>query len=246
MFSNIFFLIFRQKMLSNNAKLEFFLNKQLAGESALKRKRKVQAAYCQPISLTKKPIERTRKPSKQTKKLTSVQKKVFRGKLKNSDFSKVSYEQFLPLNELHREYLQNVLSNHMHKVQNLQAELLKLDLHGAELEVLRSSCESLVGKLGIVVMETKFCFKIVVKSKNKDVEEGEVLKNDKILTIPKKGTIFGLKFSLKAKTSKNSDNSGENEELKAFKCTIYGDNFCLAPGMRIPKKFKNAPKIPLI
>ena len=87
-------------------------------------------------------------------------------------------------------------------------------------------------------METKFCFKIIVKSSNEKVEEGEIGKRDKMLTIPKKSTVFAIKFCLKGRN--------KNDEMKAFKCTIYGDNFCLAPGMRIPKKFKNSPKIPLI
>merc|ERR1712156_105639 len=176
-------------MLSSNAKLETFLNKQLAGESALKRKKKVQAAYCQPISLTKKPV--TKKPqklNKQSKKLKSVEKKVFRGKLNKSDLKNISYEQFLPLHELHNEYLQNVLSNHMHKTQNLQLELLKLDLHGSMLEVSRASCRSLIGKKGIVIMETKMCFKMIVKTEPKnsiEKEDGEIEKpiTDKILTI---------------------------------------------------------------
>ena len=90
-------------MLSSNAKLETFLNKQLASEAPLKRKKKIQAAYCQPISLTKKPPQKL-KPLKQSKKLTSAQKKIFRGKLKNSDLQNNTYSQFLPLHHLHNQY----------------------------------------------------------------------------------------------------------------------------------------------
>lgn len=42
-------------------------------------------------------------------------------------------------------------------------KLYRADYHGAEMTVTRSNCYSLVGASGIVVMETKFCFKLLGK-----------------------------------------------------------------------------------
>ncbi|XP_014093382.1 ribonuclease P protein subunit p29 [Bactrocera oleae] len=55
--------------------------------------------------------------------------------------------------------------------------LMKTDLHGAKMEVLASKCETLVGLIGVVVLETKNIFKMVGK-------------DDRLRSIPKQDSVF--------------------------------------------------------
>ncbi|XP_018801006.1 PREDICTED: ribonuclease P protein subunit p29 [Bactrocera latifrons] len=55
--------------------------------------------------------------------------------------------------------------------------LMKIDLHGAQIKVLESKCETLVGLIGVVVLETKNIFKIVST-------------DDRLRSIPKHDSVF--------------------------------------------------------
>eukprot|EP00066_Takifugu_rubripes_P011321 XP_003979900.2 PREDICTED: ribonuclease P protein subunit p29-like [Takifugu rubripes] len=75
------------------------------------------------------------------------------------------YELFLPLHHLWRQYITDVCSGlkPTSSPQFLQQKLLKADLHGAVLSVVRSRCPSYVGTTGILVQEFKHVFKIITK-----------------------------------------------------------------------------------
>ena len=97
---------------------------------------------------------------------------------------KYKYSEFEPLHSLWLKYIREVIGN----AQQLETfkqktqccfTFLKADLHGASITVVQSSCPSLIGKSGIVVVETKNVFKIVSKE-------------DKILFIPKNCCVFTL------------------------------------------------------
>ncbi|XP_011201253.2 ribonuclease P protein subunit p29 [Bactrocera dorsalis] len=55
--------------------------------------------------------------------------------------------------------------------------LMKMELHGAKIKVLESKCETLVGLIGVVVLETKNIFKIVST-------------DDRLRSIPKQDSVF--------------------------------------------------------
>jgi len=171
--------------------VETFLTRQLRNEHPLKRQKKIKAAYCAPISLSCIPVKHKKNANKQAKRLTSAEKKAYRGPFKKSDLCGLKYAQFSALHELHTSYLTNVLSPHYTNITNLQNELLKLDLHGAILKVERAKCSNLVGTQGIVIMETKFTFRVVTKK-------------NKVLTLPKKSTVYAMEFAVE-----NSRNDGE-------------------------------------
>ncbi|GIZ02924.1 ribonuclease P protein subunit p29 [Caerostris extrusa] len=119
------------------------------------------------------------------------------------------YETFLPIHKLWGQYMQKMLNLRESLPEDLSGiyqKLLKADYHGCMLVVLSSVCHTYVGTKGIVVQETKNVFRLV------DEE-------DKLKTIPKKGSIFSF-------------------ELNGNVFKIYGDNFCFLPYERIRVKFK--------
>ncbi|GIY39994.1 ribonuclease P protein subunit p29 [Caerostris darwini] len=119
------------------------------------------------------------------------------------------YENFLPIHKLWCQYIQKMLNLRESLPEDLSGiyqKLLKADYHGCMLVVLSSVCHTYVGTKGIVIQETKNVFRLV------DEE-------DKLKTIPKKGSIFSF-------------------ELNGNVFKIYGDNFCFLPYERIRVKFK--------
>ncbi|XP_029702079.1 ribonuclease P protein subunit p29-like isoform X1 [Takifugu rubripes] len=93
------------------------------------------------------------------------------------------YELFLPLHHLWRQYITDVCSGlkPTSSPQFLQQKLLKADLHGAVLSVVRSRCPSYVGTTGILVQEFKHVFKIITKE-------------NKVKVIPKRNSVFSLEM----------------------------------------------------
>ena len=198
---------------------ETFLSRYLKSETSAKKDAKIKIAHRQPISLSL--IQKKRKDGKRktSKKLNSKETKIVRKKFSKSDLEGITYEQFKDLNELHTGYMEAIFQKtRADNTEFIGNEILKADLHGAKLEVLRSKCKTLVGKKGFVVMETKHTFRLIQE-------------DSKLVTIPKKASVFSFKFKV-----------GE----KPKEAVIFGDNFCLAPGMRIIKKFKNNTQIPII
>ncbi|XP_056876767.1 ribonuclease P protein subunit p29 isoform X3 [Takifugu flavidus] len=93
------------------------------------------------------------------------------------------YELFLPLHHLWRQYITDVCGGlkPTSSPQFLQQKLLKADLHGAVLSVVRSRCPSYVGTTGILVQEFKHVFKIITKE-------------NKVKVIPKRNSVFSLEM----------------------------------------------------
>lgn len=82
----------------------------------------------------------------------------------------VRYEVFKKLNAMWVGYMQEVLglkngSNNGNPVTPAShgSKLVSADFHGAELEVVRSTCVSRVGVKGIVVRDSKFVFVLVTE-----------------------------------------------------------------------------------
>lgn len=96
----------------------------------------------------------------------------------------VRYDRFERLHSLWLQYMTDVVGADMKdptkcKEKVVGEKLLKADFHGCKLRVLRCRNPSLVGKHGIVMMETQETFRVVTPS-------------DFMTTISKRGTVFAL------------------------------------------------------
>ncbi|XP_032417378.1 ribonuclease P protein subunit p29 [Xiphophorus hellerii] len=93
------------------------------------------------------------------------------------------YELFLPLHQLWRQYVVDLCGGLKPTVnpQIVQQKLLKADLHGAIITVVRSKCPSYVGTTGILMQEFKHVFKIITKE-------------DQVKVIPKRNSVFSVEL----------------------------------------------------
>ncbi|XP_022669728.1 ribonuclease P protein subunit p29-like isoform X3 [Varroa destructor] len=127
----------------------------------------------------------------------------------------VTYDTFLKVHDLWKGYFREAVGTERTQsaVEALQRSLMKADYTGCHFVVAASKCASLVGTTGLVVQETKNCFRIITKT-------------DRILCIPKKGSLFA--FTL---------------DDKLFK--IYGSHFRKHGFERGKTKFKVTENIDL-
>ncbi|XP_008300288.1 ribonuclease P protein subunit p29 isoform X2 [Stegastes partitus] len=132
------------------------------------------------LGYTRPKKEKTKRNSKKAKGLNARQKramKIFQIKPEHQ-----RYELFLPLQELWKQYIIDLCSGlKPTSPQFVQQKLLKADLHGAILTVVRSKCPSYVGTTGILVQEFKHVFKIITKE-------------DKLKVIPKRNSVFAVEI----------------------------------------------------
>lgn len=82
----------------------------------------------------------------------------------------LSYKDMIPVHNLWLQYMQNVLCDHLEKqipevhdpgYEAFSILLMRADYNGAKVKVTRSRCSSLIGKTGIIAMETKETLKIL-------------------------------------------------------------------------------------
>eukprot|EP01095_Lingulamoeba_sp_RSL-Kostka_P005409 TRINITY_DN16740_c0_g1_i1.p1 TRINITY_DN16740_c0_g1~~TRINITY_DN16740_c0_g1_i1.p1 ORF type:complete len:429 (+),score=111.23 TRINITY_DN16740_c0_g1_i1:38-1324(+) len=118
----------------------------------------------------KKRLER-RKNSKMSRK--EKKKKNF-FEIDNS----IKFEDCKQLNALWISYINDILSN-QHSFNLIGNILIRADLHGAIIKVIKSKTVNQIGLYGIVIQETKNVFKIITP-------------DDKIKILPKKMSVFGL------------------------------------------------------
>uniref|UniRef100_A0A3P8URR8 Ribonuclease P protein subunit p29 n=1 Tax=Cynoglossus semilaevis TaxID=244447 RepID=A0A3P8URR8_CYNSE len=146
------------------------------------------------------------KEHKKVKGLNARQKramKIFQIKQKHQ-----SYEVFLPLHELWRQYIIDLCGGlkPTSNLQFVQQKFLKADFHGAIITVISSTCPSYVGTTGIVVQEFKHVFKLITKE-------------NKFKVIPKRNCVFSV-------------------EINGFVSHINGCMFEQRASERATKKFK--------
>lgn len=149
------------------------------------------------------------------------------------------YETFAPLHALWLGYIREVLGagDLRGGGVNAAAKLTSADFHGAEVEVVRSSCPGRVGIKGIVVKDSRFVFEIITRR--------NVLK-----MVPKEGTIFRVEVPLADADGKSGKEDGSDKpgrdtaNLPAgtndgkFVFDIHGEQFQLRSIDRANKKFK--------
>ncbi|TPX09056.1 uncharacterized protein E0L32_001682 [Thyridium curvatum] len=135
------------------------------------------------------------------------------------------YALFEPLHRLWLGYVRELLGRDMFGAAtspgadaSAAAKLSSADLHGAEVEVVRSGCVSRVGIRGIVVKDAKFVFEIVTR-------------RDQLNVVPKEGTIFRVEVP-------PEHAEGEKDQVENLVVEILGDQFLTRSADRANKKFK--------
>ncbi|KAJ2375265.1 RNase P/RNase MRP complex subunit [Coemansia sp. RSA 2607] len=121
---------------------------------------------------------------------------------------------FEPLNGMWNAYVQKLLGDKPSGGVDL-GRLVKADMHGAELHVVRSKCPGFVGVGGIVAQETKNVFRLVTR-------------DDRLVTVPKARCVFEIRFA-----------------WTPAKCVVYGDQFAFRASERAARKFKPKPTVDL-
>ena len=153
------------------------------------------------------------------------------------------YEDFIPLNNLWQEYMQNLLFSQYASTKNIPSlsallpKLVSADYTGCLLTVIRSVNNNLVGLRGIVVWDTQHSF-IICTPRDEDSREwnkdgGEFTPSEQmggLRVIPKKKTIFEFDVILPS-----GDDNGE--ECIGF--SIIGSKFEFRSADRSNRKFKS-------
>eukprot|EP00742_Colponemidia_sp_Colp-10_P007823 GILJ01008437.1.p1 GENE.GILJ01008437.1~~GILJ01008437.1.p1 ORF type:complete len:266 (+),score=41.03 GILJ01008437.1:33-830(+) len=98
----------------------------------------------------------------------------------NIEEQAIKYELFVPLHQLWVQYMQDLIGTTDNEL-TICMKLLKADLHGAVIKVIRSRIPSYVGMCGIVVQETEHAFKLITSTNS-------------IKLILKAGTVFTLQL----------------------------------------------------
>ena len=115
------------------------------------------------------------------------------------------------------------------------SKLASADMHGAEMQVVRSRCAGRVGIRGVVVRDTKFTFVIVMP-------------NDRVVTVPKEYTVFRFMVPFPSSGGEDVDGdgvkdakdnaTGERENPKELVFELHGSQFQNRAVDRANKKFK--------
>lgn len=115
--------------------------------------------------------------------------------------------------------------------------LVSADYHGAEIEVVRSRCESMVGLRGIVVKDGKFAFEVVTR-------------RDELKCLPKRGSVFrfevpfedgkgtGVEEKGEMEKKEKEGESDEKARKKPLVFDIYGSQFEARAPDRANRKFR--------
>jgi len=144
------------------------------------------------------------------------------------------YEDFLPLNSLWQQYLQDPAAGIDFAARNatqLAQKLVKIDLHGAFITVTRSKVPHHVGKSGIILYESQETFQIITME-------------NRCVTIPKRGSIFIvqdkplLREQPIAESHEDVMTTTPEGDKPTFAITIYGDHFAYRSFDRAVRKFK--------
>ncbi|CEJ90442.1 hypothetical protein VHEMI06230 [[Torrubiella] hemipterigena] len=127
------------------------------------------------------------------------------------------YEVYAPLNKLWQGYAREILGSDIYiGGAPAAAKLSSAEFHGAEAEVVRSSCTDRVGIKGIIVRDRKFVFEILTMTKGLKI-------------VPKEGTTFRIEVEYLPR-------EGQHDERFAFE--VLGDQLIIRSADRANRKFK--------
>ncbi|ROT41887.1 RNase P/MRP, p29 subunit [Sodiomyces alkalinus F11] len=140
------------------------------------------------------------------------------------------YALYEPLLGLWQGYVRELLGNELYTGgQAAAAKLSAGEMHGAEVEVVRSSCPSRVGIRGIVVKDARFVFEIVTP-------------RDRVKVVPKEGTMFRVEVlledppELRGEGQNQGQQGREGQEQKMPESAVPGDDATTTRTSR-PRKF---------
>ena len=143
-----------------------------------------------------------------------------RRKLGLSDIPRdgLKYEIYAPLTKLWLGYINEILGSDVYYGgPAAAAKLSSAEFHGAEVEVVRSSCPGRVGIKGIVVRDRKFVFEVITKKRG-------------LRIVPKEGTTFRIEVITGQEDPESED--------KKFIFEVLGDQLMLRSADRANRKFK--------
>ncbi|KUI54554.1 Ribonuclease P protein subunit p29 [Cytospora mali] len=137
------------------------------------------------------------------------------------------YATYVPLHNLWLGYAREILGSEVYTGgQGAGAKLSAADMHGAELEVVRSGCVGRVGIKGIVIKDARFVFEVITPKNT-------------VKIVPKEGTLFRVEVpppeDPEDPASKETDEKAPRKNL-VFE--IHGDQFSVRAADRANKKFK--------
>ncbi|KAG4305467.1 hypothetical protein PORY_001023 [Pneumocystis oryctolagi] len=139
------------------------------------------------------------------------------------------YDIWLPLHNLWKEYIKEIIGSNSELV--ISQKLLKADMHGTNIKVIRSKCPSRVGIEGICIKETKKTFVLVTKKNKKKV-------------IPKENSTFSIEIEQTSDClESNKQETNENKHIITFE--IAGSHFICKAAERIGKKIKSKSNLEL-
>lgn len=228
---------------------ELVKSKQRLLSDASKQLKRMRSVSRQPLSNAAKKIDKA-----SHKPFSRSQRK--RMGLEQVD-ANISYDLVKPLHEMWRSYIQQLLNivamnskgqlvpnpqfdpkqlatMSSGTVSAIQASLIKADLCGAEIEVVRAANPSLVSQHGLVVKETEHTIIIAIPPPSK-TQVSTKTATEPTRTIPKKNAVFAIKVPL-ASTQKSSDPGHLVFEL-------HGNHMMHTLPSRATRKYKARPTI---
>lgn len=155
--------------------------------------------------------------------------------LPQNNNNNLKYAAFVPLHQLWLGYVREILGAAVYTGgQDAGAKLSAADLHGADVEVVRSGCVGRVGIRGIVVKDTRFVLEIITP-------------RNQVKTVPKEGTIFRVvippaPLGQGQQQNKNEEASAEQQQVppppRNMVVELLGDQLKVRAADRASRKFK--------
>lgn len=137
------------------------------------------------------------------------------------------YATFVPLHNLWLGYIREILGTEVYTGgQGAASKLSSADMHGAEVEVVRSGCVGRVGIKGIVIKDARFVFEVITPK-------------NKVKLVPKEGTLFRVEIPPPKADSDVAATEGEiATPKKSLVFEIHGDQFTVRSADRANRRFK--------
>ncbi|KTW26643.1 hypothetical protein T552_02652 [Pneumocystis carinii B80] len=160
---------------------------------------------------------------KKPKPLSSREKKATG--IYNISKNACKYNIWIVLHNLWKEYIKEIIGSSSASI--ISQKLLKADMHGSKLKVIRSKCPSRVGIEGICIKETKKTFVLITEKNQQKV-------------IPKENSVFSIEIEqTRNHTNTKQDSYEKINEKHLMVFEIMGPHFIYRAAERIGKKIKS-------
>ena len=154
----------------------------------------------------------------------------------------LDYADMTPLIALFQSYLTKLIGIHNTNALQIEETLLRVDLHGAPLSIVKSINPQLVGKFGIVLKESMNNITILTPNNaiHNIMKRGTVFQIDLSFLYPASGHMRqqqGAAATTTTTTTTTTTPAPSPPTTHAF-VLIYGDQLLLRPYARLTKKFR--------